>query len=200
MALVLDATVGGASSNSFCLLSEAQDYFDARLPVDGWDNADSQTVLLVMATRMLSALAQPFKTLIPAQGGVPAYYRVRRQWTGMPATTMQRLPWPRIGMYDSNNNLIPSDVIPQELKEAEAEFAGQLGISDRTLDNDVIVQGLKDLRAGPISLSFKDNITAQVIPDAVYNLMPQSWLTDELFESAMPAIFDIIGSGGHCGW
>jgi hypothetical protein len=200
MPLVIDATVGGASSNSYETLAEAQTYFDSRLSLDGWDNADSQAVLLVMATRLLDALAQPFKTLVPAQGGEPAYYRVRRQWTGLPATATQRLAWPRINMLDSNGNVIPSTVIPQELKDAESEFAGQLGLGDRSLDNDVIIQGLTSLRAGPISLAFKNNIIAQVIPDAVYNLLPASWLTDELVLPAFPALFDIIGSRDRCGW
>lgn len=194
MAAVIDATVGGVSSNSYLTLVEAQEYFDTRLPVDGWDNADDQNVLLIMATRVLNALAQPFKTLVPAQGSVPAYYRVRRQWTGAAATATQRLAWPRSGMFDGNGNAIPLDVIPQDLKDATAEFAGQLGLSDRTLDNDVIIQGLTSLRAGSVSLGFKDNITPQVIPDAVYNLLVVGWLTDELYEPALSAFFEVIGS------
>lgn len=192
MAVTLDSTPGGSASNAYCSVAEAQAYFDTRLPVDGWDNADDQSVLLIMATRMLDALSRPFKTLIPAQGGVPAYYRIRRQWTGSPSTTTQKLAWPRTGMYSGNGVLIDSDVIPQDLKDALAEFAGALGTSDRTLDNDVIIQGITQLRAGPLSLSFKDNLVAQVIPDAVFALLPSSWLTDELYEPAQSAIFEVI--------
>ncbi len=198
MPVSLDATVGGAASNAYLTVAEAQAYYDTRLPVSGWDDADDQSVLVMMATRTLDASARPFKTLVPAQGGVPAYYRIRRQWTGSPATTTQKLAWPRTGMYDSNGNLIASDVIPDELKEAVAEFAGQLGLGDRTLDNDVIIQGLTSLRAGSVSLGFKNNITTQVIPDAVYNLMPTSWLTDELYEPALSAFIEVIGSGDSC--
>ncbi len=78
------------------------------------------------------------------------------------------------------------------LKEATAELAGQLGNADRTLDNDVIIQGLTSVKAGSVSLSFKDAIMPQVIPDAVYNLMPQSWLTDELYLPANAAQFDVV--------
>lgn len=189
MALVLDATVAGIVANSYETVAEAQAYFDGRLPLAGWDNADSQAVLLVMGTRVLDALAQPFKTFMP--GPVP-YYRVRRQWTGAPATTTQKLAWPRVGMLDHNGNVIASNVIPQALKDALSELAGQLGNADRTLDNDVIVQGLSSVKAGSVSLSFKDGITPQVIPDAVYNLMPQSWLTDELYIPANVAEFDVV--------
>lgn len=198
MPLVIDATVGGANSNSFETLAEAVTYFESRLALAGWDAADTagKNVLLAMATRTLSALAQPFKTLIPPQNGSPAYFRVRRQWTGLPATPTQKLPWPRVGMYDMNGNAIPSNVIPQELKDAESELAGQLGSEDRTLDNAVIVQGLTSIKAGSVALGFKDNIVPQVIPDAVYNLMPQSWLTDELYVLAEEALFEVIS--GTC--
>jgi hypothetical protein len=191
MALVVDATVGGASANSYETTAEAQTYFDSRLTVDGWDNADSQDVLVVMATRVLDALAQPFKTFFPAVGGDPAYYRVRRQWTGAPATVTQRLAWPRIGMFDHNNNAIDPTTIPQALKDACAELAGQLGNEDRTLDNSVIVQGITSIKAGSVGLGFKQAIIPQVIPDAVYNLLPQSWLTDELYILANQAVFDV---------
>jgi hypothetical protein len=95
-------------------------------------------------------------------------------------------------MYDANGNVIPSNVIPQALKEAEAEFAGQLLKGDRTLDNDVIVQGLTSVRAGSVALTFKDSIVAQVVPDLVINLMPVSWLTDELYVPANSAQFDVV--------
>ena len=71
MPVTIIATVGGATSNSYETLVEAQAYYTARLPIAGWDNGD-QTVLLAMATRTLDALAQPFKTLMPPQAGSPA--------------------------------------------------------------------------------------------------------------------------------
>jgi hypothetical protein len=82
-------------------------------------------------------------------------------------------------------------VIPAALKEATAEFAGQLGSTDRTLDNDVIVQGITSVKAGSVAVTFKNEINPQVIPDAVYNLMPQSWLTDELYVMANAAFFEV---------
>lgn len=192
MALVLDATVGGVSSNSYETLVEAQAYFDSRLPLAGWDDADSQAVLLVMATRVMEGFANSIRMLVPAAGGVYAYYRTSRRWTGAPATATQKLSWPRIGMYDANGNEIASTVIPQELKDAESEMAGQLGNADRTLDNDVIVQGITSIKAGSVALSFRNGITPQVIPDAVLNLLVPGWLTDEVIEPAMPAIFDVV--------
>ncbi len=85
--------------------------------------------------------------------------------------------------------------IPQELKDAESEFAGQLLIADTTLDNPVIIQGLTSVKAGSVALTFKDMIESHVLPDAVLNMMPPSWLTDELVEPATPAEFDVISRG-----
>lgn len=199
MSVTIVATPGAANANSFETLVEAQAYFDSRLPLAGWDNAEDQNVLLVMGTRLLDNFAMSLRQLVTASGGVPAYYRTSRKWTGSPATATQRLSWPRIGMYDKNGNLIPSDVIPQDLKDALAEFAGQLGISDRTLDNDVIIQGLTSVKAGSVSLSFKDQIFKQVVPDAVLDLLVPGWLTDELVEPANPAFVE-VGSRGSEPW
>lgn len=185
----IDASVGGVASNSYETHAEANLYFEERPPISPPWVASGQEVYLIHGTRTLDALAQPFRTFFP---GNPPYYRVRRQWTGAPATTTQRLAWPRTGMYDRNGNLIPSNVIPQDLKDALSELAGALKKGDRTLDNDVIVQGLTSVRAGSVALSFKNDIIPQVIPDMVYNLMPQSWLTNELYEPANQAEFGVV--------
>jgi hypothetical protein len=185
------ATPGATNANSYLTQAEGQTYFDSRLPVAGWDDGD-QVVLLIMATRVLNALARPFRWLVPAQDGVAAHYRTRRQWTGLPASSTQKLAWPRTGMYDGNGNVIASTAIHQDLKEATAELAGQLGNADRTLDNDVQAQGVTSVRAGSVALTFKDMIESKVIPDAVWDLMPPSWFTDELVEPAMPAQFDVV--------
>lgn len=186
------ATPGASNANSYETLIEAQAYFDTRLPVAGWDDADDQNVLLIMSTRVLDAIARPFKTLVPAQGGVAAYYRTRRQWTGAPASSTQKLAWPRTGMFDANGNAILSTVIPQDLKDAESELAGYLGTADRTAENDVVAQGITSVRAGSVSLTFKDMIERRVLPDAVWDLMPASWFTDELIVPALQAQMDVV--------
>jgi hypothetical protein len=187
------ATPGASNANSYITEVEADAYFDARLPlVPPWSDAADPTAALAMATRTLDAMALPYKYLVKGTGGSMSYYITRPAWTGTPATATQRLAWPRIGMFDGNGNPIPSNVIPEELKEATAEFAGQLVQSDTTLDNAVIVQGLKSVKAGSVALSFKDMIEQHVIPDMVWNLMPSSWFTDEIIEPAWPAMFDVL--------
>lgn len=265
----LDFTVGGSSSNSYCSAAEANVFFTNRIPLNPPWVASGEEAYLITATRLLNNMAQPFKTFFPAQGGSPAYYRVRRQWNGVPATVTQSLAFPRVGLFDANGN--PLDVavvsntavnptvlstgtvphritsgmsvlvlgdttstpaingtwvatvvdayhfsiplavtvagtdarvtwIPQDLKDAESEFAGQLLGGDRSLDNSVIVQGLTAVRAGSVSLNFKQDIMAQVVPDAVLNAMPQGWLTDELYIMANEASFGVFSNdrSGDC--
>jgi hypothetical protein len=193
MAVTLVTTPGAANANSYCTEAEAVAYFDARLPLDpAWEDADDPTAALAMATRILEGFASAIRVLVAANGNIAAYYRTNRHWTGLPASTTQRLSWPRSGMFDQNGNAIPATVIPEQLKEAEAELAGQLLKADRTLDNDVILQGLTSVKAGSVALTFKQQFTKQLLPDAVLDLLLPGWLTDELVEPATAAFFDVV--------
>lgn len=193
MAVTLVATPGAANANSYLTLAEANAYFETRIHTALWDAFGEQEKALMMATRTIDRLAQPFKYLVPAKDAQSAYYKTRPYWTGTPSTSTQALAWPRVGMFDMNGNAIAEDEIPSELKEATAELAQALITADRTLDNDIIVQGISSLKAGSVSLSFKDIIERQVIPDAVWNTMPPSWFNDAVVEPALAAIFERIG-------
>lgn len=258
MSFALVATPAASNANSYETVAEAQDYFDSRLPVTEWDNAAAQDALLVMGTRVLDMMSRPHRSLRRDKCNCQ-YYLTAKQWTGSPATSTQRLAWPRLGMFDQNGNSldftvssisvasptviatsrahgrttgdvvvfvgsnstpsidgaqtvtvlsattfsIPVAVIiagttatmtfmPQALKDALSELAGQLAKSDTTLDNDVRVQGITSVKAGSVSVTFKNDIEAHVLPDAVMNLMPPSWFTDELIEYALHAEFEIL--------
>lgn len=195
MALVLVSTPGASNANSYEEVAEADEYFDARLPLaTPWGESDvDKEILLVMGTRSLDAMFRGTRVLVPASGSTAAYYLVRRAWTGQPSTTTQRLAWPRTGMFDGNGNAIDPAVIPTELKEALAEYAGQLSLKDRTLDNAVAVGGIKSVSAGSVSVSFRDGaILPQVIPEAVLNLLPPSWYTEELIEAVAAFDFEVM--------
>ncbi len=196
MSLVIVATPGAADANSYLTLVEAQAYFESRLPLPEWDDADSQDALLVMATRVIEALFSPSRKLVRVAPPNQSYYITRPTWTGSPATATQALAWPRLGMLDRNGNAIAVTVVPQVLKEATAELAGQLAKGDRTADNDAAVQGITSIKAGSVALTFKsDALTSNVIPDFVLNLLVPSWLTDELYEPANPAFIDVVSRG-----
>ncbi len=196
MPAVIIATAGAADANSYETHAEANQYFEERAPAlnPAWV-VSGQEAYLITATRWMESLARPFRELVKGQDGA-MYYRTRRQWTGSPATTTQRLAWPRTGMYDGNGNAIGETVIPLELKWAESEFAGQLRKADRALDNDVLTQGITAVRAGSVSVNFNlDGVAAKPVPDAVLNLLPPSWLTEETWEPALSAQFDVVSEG-----
>lgn len=193
MAVTLKETAGAADANTYCTQAEAVAYFAARLPlVPPWEEAEDPTAALAMACRVLDMMGQPIRRLVQMKDG--SYYITSRAWTGAPTSSTQALAWPRTGMYDANGNAIASNVIPQALKNAQAELAGQLVINDTTLDNDVEVGGITSVKAGSVSVNFKDMIAKHMMPDAVWMLMPASWFTDEVYEPAnvLSALFDVV--------
>lgn len=135
----LDATVGGVAANSYETLDEALEYFEMRTEVAGWENADDQEVLLMMATRVLDAMAMPMKTFVPAQKGEPAYFITRRTWTGTPATVGQALAWPRRGMYNMNGR--PLDVGITDISVAAAAIVTTDGPHYLTSGQKVLIDG-----------------------------------------------------------
>lgn len=117
MAIVIDATVGGASANSFVTLVQAQAYMSARLNSGAWDNAtpDQQNRSLVSATQELSML----------------------DWASRRATTTQALSWPRwfVQNPDAANfavNYYLSTIIPDRVMNATCELAFQFLVGGTT--------------------------------------------------------------------
>lgn len=200
--MALDATVGGANANSFDTVEHADEYFADRLPLPSpWEDQDNKGALLIMATRSIVAQFQMVKLFVPETGGVNArgaYYVTPKRWSGQPASSTQRLPWPRIGMYDANGNAIAPDVIPDALKEATDELAGAFGQGDRTQDNDVAVQGITGIKVGTIALQFKSQIaTTKVLPDFVMSMLPASWFLDEVVEYVDSFQFEVSSNRHH---
>lgn len=155
----LVATAGAVNANSYLTSAEADTYHDSRLSSDDWSgaSANDKIIALIMATRILDAMYL---------------------WEGYQTSDSdsQALRWPRFGLLHANQlEYVDSNVIPQELKNAAAEFARQLIIEDRTLDDDLEAKKIRSFRAGPVSLTFDSGISARVIPDAVRNLMPSWW-------------------------
>lgn len=193
---VIDATPGGALSNSYSSMAEANAYHEARLPLDpAWvPSGETEASLLIMATRVLDSMAVARKVLrFDGRGGPQGrpYYVTSRAWTGEVATATQALAWPRTGMTDRLGRTILSTVVPNELKEATAELAGQLKAGDRTLDLTAAVEGISEVKAGSVAVKFASDLIAarQVLPEAVVALLPPSWLTDEIVTPATEARF-----------
>lgn len=163
MAVVIDATVGGENSNSYCTLAEADAYHESRLFTDTWDDAEDDTKnrALVMATRLLDSHVV---------------------WGGYAANSgVQALQWPRGGMYDAFDEAISKDEIPRTLKDATAEFARLL--IDADLPADVSSQGIGSVGLGPIKVDFSsEGQQRKVIPEIVKEMV-SLWIAEEAFAS-----------------
>jgi len=158
----LDATVGGASSNTFATQSECDNYDDSRPASSGneWSGAASavKDEALLWAAKLMESLFA---------------------WTGYRVDSTQALTWPRSGMWDRNDNAIATTVIPQELKDAQCEYARLLIASDLAADSDIEKQKIRSLKAGPVSLEFGSGVSGAEarVPDAVALLLPRDWYT-----------------------
>lgn len=190
------ATPGDPAANSYLTLAEAQAYWDTKLFTDAWDNSPDQIAALILATRTLNAILTPKREYYPAVGNVTAYFSIGPTWTGVRASDTQALAWPRIGMFNGIGVPIDSTAIPQELKNATAELAGQMSLADRTLDNDAAAQGIASVKAGSVAVTFKNGAGAaliiKVLPEFVWDLLVPSWLTNVVIEPVFSAIFEVL--------
>jgi hypothetical protein len=137
MPVILDATPGSPTANSFCDLATANSYFAGMLYADDWDDADvdTQTRALITATLLI---------VVAIGDG----------WGGWPASTTQALPMPRTGLRSRLNAAIPSTVIPRDLAYATAEYARQLITAGALPSTPSDTAGLKRLKAGPVELEW----------------------------------------------
>lgn len=165
MPLVVDATVGGANSNSFQTVAEIDTYFLARVPSSvaaQWNalTAAEKNAAAVMGTTWITALVH---------------------WTHYPTTLTQALPWPQYGQWKRNGwEMVPDNIIPQELKNCHAEVALYLSQEDRLADFDPIKYGINMIKAGSIRIQFREKIPVQnqpsMIPDTFWDLLVPSWV------------------------
>lgn len=206
MPVTITATPGDVAANSYETLAEFKTYLGLRLHVPATIAAlvtsDPSEILpksLISATRGLDHILTRYRrlTVLQSRNGMTRFYLTNPHWTGTPSTTTQALAWPRTGMSDRNGNTIAVDIIPQELKDAESEMAILAIATDLTADNAVVVQGITDVKAGPVEVSFKEFIQKQLLPDSVTIALVPSWLTDELYENVPLGQFRTIGTFGR---
>lgn len=144
----IDATVGGASSNSYITEVEGDTYWDSNYHNDAWNALSSadKTALAITATRVLDDWVD---------------------WVGSKATEAQALRWPRYGVTDRDGYLIASDIIPVWLKNATSELAAHLINYNPSAEPDT--KGFSEIRVDVLMLKIdkadRDGIT--VIPDSV---------------------------------
>ena len=150
MAITLIATAGSATANTYSTLAEAETYFEGRLYTTNWD-ADTdpdKNKALVWATRLLDQLME---------------------WDGSYMTSTQALRWPRGGVTTPDGVWLNSDVIPDFLQQATAEFAACLLDENRTSDPDTL--GFQEMAISSLELKIDKSDRKSVIPTVVWNII-----------------------------
>jgi len=95
-------------------------------------------------------------------------------WHGRLASTTQALRWPRQFVRSIDGVTIESNIIPQWLKYATAEFAMYLFIEDRTEESMRDATGLKSIEVDVIKIEYQESPTQrtkQTIPTSVMNIV-----------------------------
>jgi hypothetical protein len=159
MAVVIDATPGGANANSYVTLAVAKTYYEAHSHPELWEDADDdqRNRALVSATRLIDE---------------------HLDFDGYAVDETQRLQWPRYGLLTANGFTLPSDAIPERLQMATAEYARFLLQADRSGERDDELNAIQELEAGPVRVEFVENKTVarQVVPDEILAML-RIWVT-----------------------
>jgi len=90
------------------------------------------------------------------------------RFSGYRKTTTQRLPFPRTGIY-IDGIYVPDTSVPEMVQFANAEFAGQLMVSDRTADPGTA--GIERLKVDVIELVFDKADRVSEFPDSVMKML-----------------------------
>lgn len=157
MAVVLDATVGGVSANSYCEIAEALSYattYFSDVDRDFWLglSADDRTKYLIQATRQMELYLH---------------------WEGSKTSIDQALAWPRRDVWDREDEEVPPNIIPQQIKDAECETALWL-VQSATKGIEETSAQLSLVKVGPITVDINQTQIGPVrkfFPDKVYALL-----------------------------
>jgi hypothetical protein len=194
-------TVGGSSSNTYADLAWYKNYLSTRRPLPSWlalalsvggDLDDELTIDLIQSARLLDS---------------------QFIWNGSPVSATQRMAFPRQGLYSRNGVLIPDSVNPDEIKDAQSEYAVILHDKDLLSENEAEQKGVRKVKAGSVEVEFQSrdisgeesisvSITRQGpefdylrVPISVRQLIPSDWYKRSSLSSVTGRgfIFEVVG-------
>jgi hypothetical protein len=159
--MALIATPGGTTSNSYCTVAEASNYFGNSVGKTLWETTEFQDVSLIEATRLLDTLVT---------------------WNGYIASESQRLRWPRMWVpkpdvypYVSATTdvgvggpYLPNDVIPEPIKDIVCELAYSLISTGgfQMEENPVTL-----VRVGTLQVRFAEKVKSYGLPLMVRSMI-----------------------------
>lgn len=169
MAAVIDATLSGASSNSYVTLAEADAYFETVPNSSTWDDKtdDQKNRSIISATRWIDSL----------------------NFYGDRCDTSQALSWPRNNYHVDRIELTCSE-IPTEIKYATYELARALANDTDAITGNTGTTGLYDeVKLGELQVKYNKQSQATGTVNNVFDVYP--WLQSYL------GAYTLGGSGGY---
>ena len=146
MAIVVDATVGGASSNAYIDVATADQIMEYRQTTfANWTalSDDQKGAALISASQMFDSL----------------------NWKGVRTAETQALRWPRSGAYDLDGYALADDSIPGDVQEALADYAYTVSQSDQFQATGL--EGFSEIAVDVIKLKLDAGDRDSAIPDRI---------------------------------
>lgn len=154
MAAVIDATLQGASSNSYVTLAEANSYFETTPDSTNWDNKtdDQKNRAIISATRFLDVL----------------------NFYGQRCTTTQALKWPR-KEFTVDTIKLACTFIPDEIKIATFELARALANNTDAVTGSTGTEGIYDeVELGDLRVKYNAATQTPGVINNIFDVYP--WL------------------------
>ena len=154
MAAVIDATLGGASANSYVTLTDADAYFDTTPDSASWDNktTDQKNRALISATRWIDALS---------------FY-------GNRCSETQALKWPRED-YKIDGIELACTLIPVGIEVATYELARALANDTDAITGNTGTTGIYDeVELGELKVKYNKTSQTSGVINNVFDVYP--WL------------------------
>jgi hypothetical protein len=146
----LVSTAQATNANAYAALASAQTYFDGRLDKAEWEAAATAThdAALIMATTRLDL----------------------EEWVGGPATSAQRLQWPRHSVPDPWGSYYGEDTNPRPVKEACYELA-LMYIKEKISLDDTGLEVFANVKTGPLDVTPRIGRKGDALPSIVRRLL-----------------------------
>lgn len=169
MPATIDATLAGATANSYVTLASADTYFETVPDSSTWTDktTDAKNRALISATRWIDALS---------------FY-------GNRCSTTQALRWPRTD-YTVDGVELTCTVIPDGIKVATYELARALANDTSAITGSTGTTGIYDqVELGDLKVKYKNSSTTSGVINNVFDVYP--WLQSYLGPYCMG------GAGNH---